>query len=372
MDSCIYCGQDTGSEEHIIPESLGGKLKSKTIICQTCNNTLGSSVDAPFVSQFDFVRNYYGIRSNGGKPPIIRGLVDGSGTEFDILPGGVPQLTNPKVEKTDKEMHFTYRNVAEAKKNLKSIKKKYPKASLQKAEKVTTTLGNLKLSISIGGDELFRGIAKVAFEYFAYIHGTGVVQNDEFNRIRNYISEGADDATNISYFQLLTIPKTLHKIEFPHHSVLILHKEVDEPVVCIIKLFGIYNFQIIVADSWNGIPFSYLHKVNALTGEFDQSKIDVDTIERIPSLHESVKILKSEKHYAIVRGWYEEMMALLDEKSRDALIQQCIEEAWGQPDGRSLTKEDIHKLSTLVAERFVKRQMGLDSGEESRHDIELD
>ena len=37
-------------EEHIIQNAIGGKLRSDTILCEKCGETLGKSVDAPFIS----------------------------------------------------------------------------------------------------------------------------------------------------------------------------------------------------------------------------------------------------------------------------------------------------------------------------------
>ncbi len=46
---CIFCGQPltrrNRSEEHIIPENIGGKLTSRNIICSNCNNNFGRKID---------------------------------------------------------------------------------------------------------------------------------------------------------------------------------------------------------------------------------------------------------------------------------------------------------------------------------------
>ena len=46
---CIFCRTDlldsNISEEHIIQNALGGKLKSKNVICKTCNGDFGESID---------------------------------------------------------------------------------------------------------------------------------------------------------------------------------------------------------------------------------------------------------------------------------------------------------------------------------------
>jgi len=54
---CPYCGRSAeGSEEHVIPHSLGGALKSYKICCERCNKRMGKVIDAPFVQMFNALR----------------------------------------------------------------------------------------------------------------------------------------------------------------------------------------------------------------------------------------------------------------------------------------------------------------------------
>lgn len=70
---CIFCTNPLdGSDEHIIPESLNGRLHSKEIICHDCNvKKFGSNVDtilSQTFSQFILLlglknaRTLYGVR----------------------------------------------------------------------------------------------------------------------------------------------------------------------------------------------------------------------------------------------------------------------------------------------------------------------
>lgn len=45
---CAYCGKvnDAPSDEHVIPEALGGRLITRQV-CRSCNSKMGSEVDAP-------------------------------------------------------------------------------------------------------------------------------------------------------------------------------------------------------------------------------------------------------------------------------------------------------------------------------------
>lgn len=64
---CPYCGEETeGSDEHIIPRSLGGALRSFRVCCQRCNNQLGEQVDGPFVKMFDPLRARMGALNGFG------------------------------------------------------------------------------------------------------------------------------------------------------------------------------------------------------------------------------------------------------------------------------------------------------------------
>jgi hypothetical protein len=53
---CRGCGvaltSANDSEAHIIPSALGGRLKPKGIICQTCNGLLGRIADNALIKSF--------------------------------------------------------------------------------------------------------------------------------------------------------------------------------------------------------------------------------------------------------------------------------------------------------------------------------
>ena len=59
MKKCYCCNKSlkdsNKSEEHIIPNVFGGKLKSKDILCKKCNAILGSDIDKKFCNNFEFL-----------------------------------------------------------------------------------------------------------------------------------------------------------------------------------------------------------------------------------------------------------------------------------------------------------------------------
>lgn len=65
MKKCYICGEeltkDNTSAEHIIPNAIGGKLKSKDLICKKCNNKLGHNTDNELAKQLEFFTNFLNI-----------------------------------------------------------------------------------------------------------------------------------------------------------------------------------------------------------------------------------------------------------------------------------------------------------------------
>lgn len=76
MSLCIMCREEKDlTEEHIIPDCIGGSLKSK-LLCKDCNSTIGRTIDGPF-SNSVFVqlpRQSYQIRGKSGEVPNAFGV----------------------------------------------------------------------------------------------------------------------------------------------------------------------------------------------------------------------------------------------------------------------------------------------------------
>jgi hypothetical protein len=68
---CIFCRKERElTEEHIIPDCIGGSLKPK-LLCKGCNSTLGSTIDGPFSNSVlvQLPRQSYQIPGKSGTVP---------------------------------------------------------------------------------------------------------------------------------------------------------------------------------------------------------------------------------------------------------------------------------------------------------------
>lgn len=88
-DRCILClQQDALTLEHIIPESLGGRLTSR-FLCRKCNSTLGNRLE--HAARFDPSIRIAGERLAPDIPELARRLAENQGyigqSEAGLPPG---------------------------------------------------------------------------------------------------------------------------------------------------------------------------------------------------------------------------------------------------------------------------------------------
>jgi hypothetical protein len=110
---CVYCNENHDpaekfSDEHIIPEALGGPRSFAIRTCEKINNTLGHEVDDPFMKMFpvNSDRFFGNLQSHRGMPTIdLSGttILDGKETPIQsTFKDGqkVLKISNPSVEIT--------------------------------------------------------------------------------------------------------------------------------------------------------------------------------------------------------------------------------------------------------------------------------
>lgn len=97
--SCIFCKEEVSSEheEHILPESLGGKdwaVLPEGLVCEKCNQYFGAKVESPALSSFLFLpfRLFLQIPTKKDKAPRQQVTIG------EIMSSGIPGMVgaNPR------------------------------------------------------------------------------------------------------------------------------------------------------------------------------------------------------------------------------------------------------------------------------------
>lgn len=182
--TCFRCDAelsgDVASVEHIVPNALGGRLKSRALLCKKCNSVFGDTIDAALIKQLLPVANALDIpRERGETPPVRVTLETGEQYRRDADGNMRPYDSRPSVVEGDREVSISFAAAtpAKARKHLEGLKRKYPKLDVEAVMsnvRMRTTYVNMRTIFELpplGGAEAFRAIVKVAVSYYLHVGG---------------------------------------------------------------------------------------------------------------------------------------------------------------------------------------------------------
>jgi hypothetical protein len=178
MIVCYRCQgiitDENESVEHVIPNALGGKLKSKKLLCNVCNPFYGNTIDKELANSVKEMCNFLMIDRERGEPQRIKGETK-SGESYFLSVGGTPTKVKPEIKETREgnqvNLKFTagyeeqYRTIA------KGFIRKYPQLTIEdfsnarNVEDVYMT-EPLNFKLHIGGPAVFRAVTKIAVNLF--------------------------------------------------------------------------------------------------------------------------------------------------------------------------------------------------------------
>ena len=137
--NCLICNETlteaNASDEHIILNSLGGHLHSKTLLCKKCNNKFGKEADAALADTLKFAASQLDVKRYRGENQVIQ---TSEKEKYDLAPGCKPVLKKPevRVEKMPDgkmQIEMSARSTQEARKILKSLQRQYPMIDVDEA-----------------------------------------------------------------------------------------------------------------------------------------------------------------------------------------------------------------------------------------------
>lgn len=260
LESCMFCENLAGSEEHIFLSSLGGRAVTRRATCLECNNSFASEetgkVDDALAEALIQIRNALKIWTGRGKPPptIFRAGTMDDGVEFDLAPGFVPLVRAAQIpDQLVQGQVIVARDVKDAKR-LKSIfeKRKWP-LSTDQAVLVTKKVPNVHLRASFDGNKVWRCVAKTAVVGCVVLYGNdrakAVISPELLMSIRHEAMPigqfaGWDYINDWPQVTSLTPHKnTPNAIQsgFEHSLVI---TDVQDRLVAYVELFGGWRFSV--------------------------------------------------------------------------------------------------------------------------------
>lgn len=368
--NCYICGNEITHEnytdEHIIINAAGGRLKSKTLICRQCNSDFGEKIDNALAKQLNFFANQLMIKRERGEPQPIVGKKEASKEEIRFLPDGTIIPNKPRYEETVEgnriNISMVVRDDAELKRMAIGIARKHPqlkeediiKAAVHKESYIDDYI---TFNLEIGGPEVFRAVCKCAVNYFIYQKG-----DIEYIRpLLKYI-KGTEDK-DIVWMHYKDNLYNLNDDECFH--MLHLHGNPSDRVLyCYVDYFNTYKYIVLLNDSYDGdeIDSTYCFDV-----------LNLREIEKKFLVHYNRNTLldlfinKDVQPFERAKQCFNHTMAISQKRQRknhiDKIIEESLNNAWGNgkyPNGTVITKEMVDNAVNEIMKKmkpFILHQL---------------
>lgn len=252
--SCYLCNEllvgTNISEEHIIPNSIGGRLKSKNLLCSICNKKTGELFDRELAKIGNILANNFNIKRDRGIVPnyIANEIV----TEKEVIvsPGLKINYLHPEHGEENGiswiQAHNEKRLLQEIERVKMTLKDENTSLEFIKFENV-----DVEKKITFYREEtmepnlLFRSICKTMVNF--YILKTG--DNASVEKIINFLK--FDMENMFAWFLNANICKEYHQ-DKPYHILIIKGDSKQKALYGYYEIFGIRGFAALLNGRYTG------------------------------------------------------------------------------------------------------------------------
>lgn len=255
---CYACGctPDPGewSEEHVIPNALGGRWTSSRLLCRACNSDFGSKIDATLCRELGAPMNLLGLsRERGEVPNQVVQLEDG---EYLRDAQGNLRLRRPVIREDRSEHEVTINiqggSTRDVRKALEGIARKYP-GKIDIDQWMSGFTGERRFYMapthfevpSAGSDEAFRAVTKIAAS--AYVAAGGA--REQILSALDYIG-GRNAIEHARWFYSADVMTERGADDITH--VVALRGEPGTPLWGYVEMFRAYRFAVRLAERYAG------------------------------------------------------------------------------------------------------------------------
>jgi hypothetical protein len=359
MAKCILCDTELTpenmSEEHIIPNAIGGKLKSTKLICCICNGKVNDEFEKEALKLLNFFAVMLDIgRDRGDNQPLTAKGSDGK--EYKVYSGGKPSLADPnyeiKDEKDYKVVSFEARTKSELNHILKDLKKKYPNLDIesiknQAIHKSEYLKEPINISFSMGGKAFFQCMTKILIEFLKYRIPNVCV---DLSKVIQFIN-GKEEYEEIYYFY----PEN-GMVETPEnsifHSIVIKSYPSERMLVGFIELFSAISIVMIISDNFSEIiQEEYVYDL-VERKEISEANINIPIISKslLYNIFEQ-KVSPNEQINSKMSRFYEIARKIQISKHQEELIDSAMKVI--PKENENITKENIDDFSNDLAEKIA-------------------
>lgn len=341
------------TNEHILPNAIGGRKKVRGFICDSCNNSTGHIWDSKFTKQLDTLCLFFNIKRERGSVPFQK-VNTVSGDSIILHPNGQMSPKKPHFKETvnekNVEIEIKARNEQELKSILKGVKNKYPNVDvehlLDNVSYESTYLNDLlHFDFSIGGKEDGKSIVKSAL---AMVYNLNI-STEICNYAISYLCDNEEPCFGYYYEKDLVI----NRIDgIPLHIIHIHADPKTQLILSYIEYFGCYKILLCLGDSYSGKAIKGTYAIDPVIGNEVDVNINLSniTFQDIRDAYDYKKTPQGsiEKCINLVIG---KRIKEMHENEQSRVIENSVQKGFencGATYGEILNEEHIKKLNETV------------------------
>jgi hypothetical protein len=371
----VQLTEENASEEHIILNACGGRLKSKSLLCKKCNSEFGDEFDRELAETTNDLANLLMIKRHNGEPQPIRTIHKPTGEKYNIEYGGSPVQSKTNFEITLDDdgkgrLSINAKNEKEFKKTLSGLKRKYPDLDADKilasAQKETFYLSEpLEINGHIGGEGAFKSITKTAVNYYLYNGGSREYIKD----LLPYLEGKIEMAAAWMHYPVVDI-YTSPQGEVSHVLKLVGNSE-EGILYAYVELFNVHCFIVRLNESYTGadIDFDYIFNVHSYEVKAGQTNLKLTKMEL-----NNLFVNKNSNPFDKVKERYARVIPIAykiqDHNHINKIISKAVDKAFeAVPSGTVMTdeimaamrEEVVGGIMSFIAHRRREREIEINS-----------
>jgi hypothetical protein len=367
--NCIKCDviidASNDSDEHLIANAIGGRLKIPGIICRTCNGNTGEKWDSVLATLLHPLSVLFGIKRQRGEVPPLE-VVTVSGDRLFIRSDGSlhPAPTAPTLyeEGGQQWLQVTSPTMADARKTLETLKeRRYPKMDVEKelaAAQVQQKFDNvIKFDLTFSDENARRAAVKSAFVLAVHSGADACACPGVLSYLK-----GSDASPPYGFF-FERDPITNRPAKTPLHCVAVSSRGNQGQLLGYVEYFGIHRMVVCLAHQYDGADIHCCYAVNPITGEQLQLEFTIGlSREDVARCYRGECVPKG-----VPEAAFHEVMPLAMEVNRKRAWQDAVNRAikhgldnCGAVKDEMLTAQHASKIAELATQRllpFLMRQL---------------
>lgn len=334
---CIFCDNPLDkSDEHIIPQSINGRLHSTEIICANCNYYFGRKIDPIIKKVFNPL-----ILILGWENANAMNFESTDGNEYVRDAKGKTRLLRP-IKSETAWAKGTIINIKGDEKNAIKMFEKISK-NLEKEGRIglghhieftTKETPYLRSKWEIApSPELILFLNKVAAEFYGFNKLDIKIIKDLCYRIRN-------SDTSINNIVFCNFDNGIREFEDSEFSHVIYLKSEEGKLFCYLEFFNILCSICILDENYTGKEVDYQYCQDVITGDKIDKKIELkrginDILQNNPKKLDFEYLI----NYSSERMKTRQALSLLDER-----LSELIKELESRKDKENLSDEEYSKI----------------------------